>query len=202
MSTTEVLEVLFGSKTRARMMRFFILNPKGEYTFPEILRKNLLKSPEARKELNIFKKARFTKERKKGGKKYYFINPDFPFYKEIERLIVRSDIFPQCKSLSMIKKVGNVKLAVTTGVFLNYEKGDVDLLIVVDGVSRAKLKKMIANLEAEVGREIRYMIIDNEELTYRLNMLDRFIIDMFKGPHEIIINKAPKVKQIISRLEK
>jgi len=202
MSTTEVLEVLFGSKARARMMRFFILNPNEEYTFSEIAKKNLLKSSETRKELNIFKKAKFTKERKRKGKKYYHMNPEFPFYREIERLIVRSDIFPQCRSLNKIKKIGNVKLAVTTGVFLNYEKSDIDMLLVVDSVSRSKLRNLIANLEAEVGKELRYMVIDGEELTYRLNMLDRFLLDIFKNPHEITINKTPKVKQIISRLEK
>lgn len=202
MSTTEVLEVLFGSKARARLMRFFILNPNEEYTFSDIVKKNLLKSTEARKEINIFKKAKFTRERRKNGKKYYHMNPEFSFYREIERLIVRSDIFPQCKSLERTKKIGNVKLAIITGVFLNHEKSDIDFLLVVDSVSRPRLRQLISNLEAEVGKEIRYMVIDNDELTYRLNMLDRFLLDIFKGPHEIIINRAPKVNQMISRLEK
>jgi len=200
--SAEVLEVLFGSKARARMMRFFILNPEKEYTFSEIAKKNLLKSSEARRELNVFKKAKFIKGRKRKGKKSYYMNSEFPFYKEIEKLIVRSDIFPRCNSLTKIKKIGNVKLAITTGVFLNYEKSDVDMLLVVDNLSKAKLKNLIANLEAEVGKELRYTVISNEELTYRLNMLDRFLLDIFKNPHEIIINKATKIKQIISRLEK
>ena len=200
--SAEVLEVLFGSKARARMMRFFILNPEKEYTFSEIAKKNLLKSSEARRELNVFKKAKFIKGRKRKGKKSYYMNSEFPFYKEIEKLIVRSDIFPRCNSLTKIKKIGNVKLAITTGVFLNYKKSDVDMLLVVDNLSKAKLKNLIANLEAEVGKELRYTVISNEELTYRLNMLDRFLLDIFKNPHEIIINKATKIKQIISRLEK
>jgi hypothetical protein len=202
MSTTEVLEVLFGSKARARMMRFFILNPGREYTFSEIVEKNLLKSPEARKELNVFRKANFTKEKKKKGKKYYLMNPNFPFYREMERLIVRSDIFPQCKSLAKTKTIGNVKLSVTTGAFVNHNKSDIDLLLVVDNLKRTKLKNLISNLEAEVGKELRYMVIDSEEMTYRLNMLDRFLLDIFKNPHEIMINKVPKVNKLISRLEK
>lgn len=202
MSTTEVLEVLFGSKARARMMRFFILNSKEEYTFSEVVKKNLIKPFEARKELNIFKKAKFTKESKRKGKKYYHMNLAFPFYKEIERLIVRSDIFPQCKSLAKVKSVGNVKLVVTAGVFLNHDKSDIDILLVVDNISKVRLKRLVANLEAEVGKELRYMVIDSEELTYRLDMLDRFVLDIFKNPHEIIVNKATKVNQAISRLDK
>jgi hypothetical protein len=91
---------------------------------------------------------------------------------------------------------------VTTGAFVNHNKSDIDLLLVVDNLKRTKLKNLISNLEAEVGKELRYMVIDSEEMTYRLNMLDRFLLDIFKNPHEIMINKVPKVNKLISRLEK
>lgn len=198
----EILEILLGSKARARLMRFFILNPKNEYLFSEIVKKNLLKSNETRKELNAFKKIGFTKEKNKKNKKYYRINSKFSFYQEIERLIIKSDIFPQCKSLKKIKKIGNVKLALTAGVFSNDDKSKLDLLLVVDSVSRVRLKNLIKNLEAEIGKELRYMVIDSDELVYRLNMLDRFLINLFKESHNLLINRMPKVKQMIARLKK
>lgn len=202
MSSAQVLEILFGSKSRARMMRFFILNNSQEYSFTDIVSKNLINSSEARKELKAFKKADFIKERTKKGKKYYHTNISFPFYQELERLVIKSDIFPQCSSLNNVKKIGDVKLVLTTGVFMNYAKGKLDLLLVVDNVSRVKLKTLINHLEAEVGKEIRYMVLTGEELTYRLNMLDRFLINIFKEPHEIFFSKVPKIKQIVSVLKK
>lgn len=202
MSSAQVLEILFGSKSRARMMRFFILNNSQEYPFADIVSKNLINSSEARKELKAFKKADFIKERTKKGKKYYHTNISFPFYQELERLVIKSDIFPQCSSLNNVKKIGDVKLVLTTGVFMNYAKGKLDLLLVVDNVSRVKLKTLINHLEAEVGKEIRYMVLTGEELTYRLNMLDRFLINIFKEPHEIFFSKVPKIKQIVSVLKK
>jgi hypothetical protein len=202
MSSVQVLEILFGSKSRARMMRFFILNNSQEYAFSDIVSKNLLNSSEARKELKAFKKADFVKERTKKGKKYYHTNISFPFYQELERLVIKSDIFPQCNSLVNVKKIGDVKLVLTTGVFMNYSKGKLDLLLVVDNVSRVKLKTLINHLEAEVGKEVRYMLLTGEELTYRLNMLDRFLINIFKEPHEIFFSKVPKIKQIVSVLKK
>jgi len=202
MSSAQVLEILFGSKSRARMMRFFILNNSQEYAFADVVSKNLLNSPEARKELKAFKKADFVKERTKKGKKFYHTNINFPFYQELERLVIKSDIFPQCNSLTNVRKIGDVKLVLTTGVFMNYAKGKLDLLLVVDNVSRVKLKTLINHLEAEVGKEIRYMVLTGEELTYRLNMLDRFLINIFKEPHEIYFSKVPKIKQIVSVLKK
>ncbi len=200
--TTEVLEILFGSKARARLMRFFILNPKEEYLFSDIVKKNLLKAGDVRRELNTFKKIKFTKEKSKQGKKFYQMNQRFPFYKEMEKLIVKSGIFPQCKSLKNIKKVGNVKLVLTTGVFSNNNESKLDMLLVVDDVNRKKLETVVSHIEAEVGRELKYMVLDSEELIYRLNMLDRFLINLFKEPHELIINRIPKIKQTISRLKK
>lgn len=202
MSSVQVLEILFGSKSRARMMRFFILNNNQEYSFSDIITRNILNSSEARKELNAFKKAEFIKEKIRKGKKYYQTNISFPFYQELERLVIKSDIFPQCSSLNNVKKVGDVKLVLTTGVFMNYAKGKLDLLLVIDNVSRVKLKTLINHLEAEVGKEIRYMVLTGEELTYRLNMLDRFLINIFKEPHDVIFSKVPKIKQIVSVLKK
>lgn len=202
MSSAQVLEILFGSKSRARMMRFFILNNSQEYSFSDIVKRNILNSLEARKELHAFKKAEFIKEKTRKGKKYYKTNINFPFYQELERLVIKSDIFPQCSSLGNVKKIGDVKLVLTTGVFMNYAKGKLDLLLVVDNVSRVKLKTLINHLEAEVGKEIRYMVLTGEELTYRLNMLDRFLINIFKEPHEIFFSKVPKIKQIVSVLKK
>jgi hypothetical protein len=202
MSSAQVLEILFGSKSRARLMRFFILNNSQEYILADIITKNILNSAEARKELKAFKKAEFIKERNRKGKKYYQTNINFPFYQELERLVIKSDIFPQCSSLNNVKKIGDVKLVLTTGVFMNYAKGKLDLLLVVDNVSRVKLKTLINHLEAEVGKEIRFMLLTGEELTYRLNMLDRFLINIFKEPHEIFLSKVPKIKQIVSVLKK
>ncbi len=200
--TGEVLEILFGSKARSRLMRFFILNPEKEYSFSEIVQKNLLKAGDVRRELNTFKKIKFTKEKLKKNKKYYQMNLRFPFYKEMEKLIIKSGIFPQCKSLKKIKTVGNVKLVLTTGVFANNNESKLDMLLVADDVNRKKLEKIITNIEAEVGRELKYMVLDSEELVYRLNMLDRFLLNLFKEAHELHINRMPKVKQIISRLKK
>lgn len=197
---TDILEALFGSKSRTRMLRFFLLNSDQEYTMTEITEKNMLKNGEVRKEIASFKKIKFVQERAKNRKKHYILNKNFPYYLELRGLIARSNTFPQCKSLKKIKGIGNVKLALVSGIFLNYPKSKVDLLLVVDSVSRGKLKNLMNNLEAEVGKEIRYVLITNDELLYRLNMLDRFLLDFFENPHEEIVNKVPKLKRTLANL--
>ncbi len=199
--TVEILEILFGSKAKTRLIRFFILNPTSDFSFAEIRQRNMLKQQDARKDLNKLKKIKFVKEKTKKKRKYYCMNKNFAFYEEMKKLITRSNIFPQCRQLGKIKNIGNVKLALVTGLFLNYPKSKLDLLIVVDNVKVGKLNNLIANLEAEIGKEIRYMVIDNDELKYRLDMLDRFLLDILKNPNDILINNQPKIKKIIAGIK-
>lgn len=199
---SQILEVLFGSRTKARFLRFFLQNPEAEFSFSEIAKKNLINKEAARKEITVLKNVKFVVEKTKKGKKYYFLNQDFPFYPELRSLIVKSNIYPQCQSLGRVKSVGDVKLALASGTFLNYPRSKADFLIVANHVSRAKLVNLIKNLEAEIGKEISYVLMNNDEFNYRLNMMDRFLLDFLEGPHDEIINKIPKLKRFIAGLKR
>lgn len=198
---SEVLESLFGSKARARILRFFLLNAGEEYQLSGIARKNMLRKQEARREINNFKKIKFIIERAKKGKKFYTINTEFSFYPELRNLVVKSNIYPQCKSLEKVKNIGAVKLAIVSGVFLNYPKSKADMILVVDDIIRSKLKNLMNSLEAEIGKEINYVLMNSEELKYRLNMTDRFLLEFLRGPHDEVINKVAGLKNIINALK-
>jgi hypothetical protein len=199
---SDILEALFGSRTRARLLRFFLLNPEQEYQSPEIIRRNMTRRPEALREIKNFKKIKFILGRTKKGKKFYILNINFPFYPELRNLVVKSNIYPQCASLGKIKHVGDVKLALISGVFLNYSKSKADMILVANSVNRRKLKNLINSIEAEIGKEISYVLMNSEELKYRMNMLDRFLMEFFEGPHDEIINKVPGLKRFISNLKR
>lgn len=199
---SETLEVLFGSRAKARLLRFFLQNTEREYSLSEISKKNMVSRELARKELNILKDIRFVSERVKKGKKYYIFNQDFPFFPELRSLIIKSNIYPQCRSLGKVKNIGDVKLALISGTFLNYPRSKADFLVVANHVSRARLNNLIKNLEAEIGKEISYVLMNNEEFQYRLNMMDRFLLDFLEGPHDEIVNKLPKLKRFIAGLKR
>ena len=196
-----VLESLFGSKAKTRILRFFLLNPENEYTISEVTNRNMLKPGETRREINNFKKIKFVIEKIKKGKRYYQLNMSFAFYPELRNLIVKSNIFPQCESLGNVKKIGQVKLMVVSGVFLNYPKSKADMILVADNVNRNSLNKYMNNLEAEIGKEINYVLMNGEELKYRLNMTDRFILEFLRGPHDEVVNKVPGLKSLINALK-
>lgn len=73
-------------------------------------------------------------------------------------------------------------------MFLNKEN-IADLLVVGDDIDRRKFKNFLKSLEAEVGTQIIYAVMDKEEFTYRRAMFDRFVRLMLEGPHEILIDR-------------
>ena len=194
---SETLETLFGSRARTRILRFFLLNPEKECRVTEIAKKNMLTPTIVRKGINELKKIKFIAGHSKKGIKYYTLNQTFPFYFELKNLFAKSTASPQSKSLSKLKSIGDVKLALVSGIFLNYPKSKVDMVLVANNVSRGKLRNLMNSLEAEVGKEVSFVLMNSDEFKYRIDMLDRFLLDFIEGTHMELIDKIPGFKRIL-----
>ena len=48
---------------------------------------------------------------------------------------------------------------------------------------------MIKNLEAEIGKELRYVYFSTEDFKYRLSMCDKLMRDILDYPHKKVLNK-------------
>lgn len=198
----EILEHLFGSKSRSRMLRFFVLNPGKEISLKELKQKMNIDGRRIRGDINALLKIDFITESTRRREKYYVLNEAFPYYIELRNLFIKANTYPQCKELKRINEAGRVKLIMISGIFLNYDKSRLDILVVCDDMSRTKLTKAIEMIEAEIGKEVRYMAMTSDELNYRLDMMDRFLIDFLSSPNDIVVNKIPKLQKFIFNLQK
>jgi len=196
------LEELFGSKERWRLIKLFVLNDDKQYTARDIIKRNRIDGRKTRGIINQLTKAKFIKEKIKKGKKYYTINKDFPFFQALKQLVVKSNIYPQCASLGKIVNLGDVKLGLVTGMFLDNPSSKADLLIVGDHISNAKMKHLLEDLEIELGREVNFSLMDIAEFKYRVNMFDKFILEFFEGPHEMVVNKVQNEIRQLKRVKK
>lgn len=122
----------------------------------------------------------------------YVLNPDFGSFYELRDLILKSLPAEKDGMTDRMNKLGKIKLAIISGVFINKDNLDpliADLLIVGDYIDNRKLRSFLKSLEAEVGKEVKYSIMDKEEFQYRLAMFDRFIRVLLESPHEKLINR-------------
>lgn len=193
-----LFDSLFGSKARARVIRFFLLNTEGDHSATEVTEKIMMNRTDVVREMNKLAKLRMIIEKSRKGKKVYTTNMDFPFYTELKGLVSKLNVHAQSQVFKKLKVVGEVKLILISGLFLNYPKSKVDMILVVNNVNRSKLRHAIQYLEAEVGKEIQFVLMNAEELHYRLDMLDRFFVEFLEGPYEEVVNKIPELKRFIA----
>ena len=183
------LEALFGSKERWRLIKLFLLNENVKFSVAELAKRNKVDGRKIAGILAQLLNAGFIVRRTKSKRHFFMTSKRFPFFKELKDLVIRSNIYPQCENLGKIKNLGNIRLGLISGVFINEPKSKTDLLIVGDTISRAKMKHLLEDLEAEMGREINYSLMSAQEFKYRANMFDKFILEILESPHEIVVNK-------------
>jgi predicted nucleotidyltransferase len=126
----------------------------------------------------------------------YGLNPNFEFFFELRDLILKSSPAETSRMIKKINSLGRVKLAIASGIFLsdsvrniNGLNSGTDLFIVCDDLDKRKLRSFLKALEAEVGKEIKFSVMEKEEFDYRYAMFDRFVRVLLEGPHEKLINK-------------
>ncbi len=189
---SEILENLFNSKAKVKLLRLFLNNADKKYTLSEIAGKAKIKSNIARKEINNLFKIKFLIRSKKSNQTFYKINTEFIFYNELKKLIFKASPTSADKIASQVMKLGQIRFVLVSGVFLNSDKGKIDILIVGEQISRTKLKNFLSNVEADVGKGINYVCMSTDEFRYRKNMFDKFILNIFDTPHKILIDRMKK----------
>ena len=189
---SEILENLFHSKAEVKLLRLFLNNSEEDYLFSEIVSSSKVKAPLARKEINNLLKIKFLSQRKKTGKIYYSVNKSFVLYNELKRLIFKASPTSSDKIANQVMKLGQIRFVLISGIFLNYDKGRIDILIVGENINRNKLKTFLSNIEAEVGKGINYVCMSTDEFRYRKGMFDKFIINIFESSHKVIIDRMKK----------
>jgi len=192
----EILEKLFESPVKARLLKLFLRNLNDGFTIEEATKKTRSDSSGVEKQIKnmtaiglLQSQKSVRKKKGKGSGVYYVANQDFEFFNELRSLVLKSSPASHEKLQDKLKKLGRVKLAVLSGVFVNQDNGRVDLLLIGDGITDNKMHSFLKEVEAEVGKEVRYAFMDTNEFHYRFSMFDRFILDILERPHEKIINK-------------
>lgn len=191
-SSYPVLENLFNSRVRIKVLKFLFRNYPVNIGIKDLSKRVQESLDIVRKEINALEKMSLIK---KVGKVLYAVNPDFEFFKELRELILKSSPAEKSKMIKRITGLGRVKFAVASGILVNSKnpneniESEVDLFIVGDDVNKAKLNKFLRSLEAEVGKEIRFGVMEKDEFEYRYGMFDRFVRVLLENPHEKLINK-------------
>lgn len=187
----DILTELFENSIKVRIIKLFIRNPQKSFSFNDLTKKIKLRRGEKMlSQIKKLEKIGFIRKIKEGKSDWVWqLNPEFVFLEELNNLVAKSVPVSNEVLVSKFKKVKGIKMVVISGVFLNTDNKRVDLFLVGNGVDQKILKRLIRELEAEVGKEIDYVLLSSDDFIYRRKMFDRFIEDIFEKPHQKIIDK-------------
>ncbi|PIP34163.1 hypothetical protein COX69_03150 [Candidatus Falkowbacteria bacterium CG_4_10_14_0_2_um_filter_48_10] len=211
-----MLNRLFGSKTRLKLLKHFILHPQEKLYIRQIARQLKLQLNAVRRELdNLEKFGLLASSLGKGEsrpisaeavdnpenpgpvesqannrqeKKFYLVNPDFILLEELKSLVVKAQILYERDFIEKVKRAGVPKLLVFSGFFVNNTFSPVDLLA-VGQFNKPRLVRIINELENELGKDIRFTILGNREFKYRRDITDVFLYNILEGKKIVAIDE-------------
>lgn len=193
-----MLENIFGSRTRVKLLKIFLTHP-GEYYFVrELSRQTEEKLNSVRRELDNLQEIGLIKVEdavkmnlEQGGekqkKKFYTVNTDFPLYSEFKNLIMKSRLLLEKSLAKDINNLGRVKFLVLSGIFVDQPDTKTDMLLVGD-INKGKLKTLVNKLEKSFDQEIRYTVMDSKEFDYRNQVTDKFLFEVLEGKKIVVID--------------
>ncbi|KKS42559.1 MAG: putative transcriptional regulator [Candidatus Kuenenbacteria bacterium GW2011_GWA2_42_15] len=198
-----MLENLFGSKTRVKLLNLFFDNSESCFYIRGISReiKENLNSVRREvinlEELEIIKSVPLdsldlpeierTKEARE-KRKYYQVNKDQLLYNELLNLITRAKILADKELLEKIKLEKGIKLLVLSGIFVGNQRARTDILI-MGSVDKNKIKRLIGGLERDLEHPLRYSIMSQSEFNYRNVMTDKFLFEIMESKKIVVLDK-------------
>lgn len=176
-------------------MSLFLNNPDRAYYVREITRKIDEQINSVRRELSNLLSIGIIRSDSNNNRLYYEVNQKYEYYPELRRIFtnlpVTNKALTETKEeeqiASKLRQTGTVQLSFLTGSFVRDPHLGIDLLIMGD-VNRAKVAKVVSELEKEVGRELNYVVFTPEEYDYRINLNDRFLADVIDAKKIVIID--------------
>jgi hypothetical protein len=199
-----MIEQLFGSKTRVKLLQLFYSNPNRSFYVREITRKIDEQINSVRRELSNLLAIGIIKSDNSNNKLYYEVNQSFEYFRPLQE-IFGSGVKPTRKVVADdngdgivehdLRAVGHIDLAVYTGQFTRDETAGVDFLVVGEVNSNA-LQKYVDELERKENKTIRYTVMSLPDFQYRQQINDRFAVAIHNAKKQILVDAHNLLSEI------
>ncbi len=196
-----MIDALFGSKTRVKLLHLFLNNPGKAFYVREITRLIDEQINSVRRELaNMIGVGIITSETA-DNKLYYQVSQRYEYYVPLRAIFAdekvaaleSSDEAQDSTWKDDLRQLQGAKIVLLSGVFVDGSRSGVDLLIAGD-VRPAQLKKVIKGIESFEGRELNYTYMTYEDFYYRLSVRDRFVNEIIGNKYQLLVDKENILK--------
>ena len=193
-----MIDALFGSKTRVKLLHLFLNSPGQSFFVREITRKIDEQINSVRRELSNMLAIGIITSDSSDNKLYYQVNQRYDYYvplraifgDNIEEVSIVATVVDSSSDgyADIIRSIPSLRLAIFAGVLVRGSSSKVDVVL-VGNLSTAKVNAAIKVIEKGEGRDINYSVLSYDEFYYRLSIRDRFITEILNGKHTVVSDK-------------
>lgn len=190
-----MIDALFGSKTRVKLLHLFLNNPGTSFYVREITRLVDEQINSVRRELSNMLSIGIITSDNSDNKLYYEVNQRYEHYlplraifgdqKESEQTVAA--ISSGTDWQMYVKDIPGLRLAVAAGILVRGSASRVDLLL-VGSLAPARVKKVLTTIEKLEGRELTYSVLPYDDFYYRLSVRDKFITEILNSKHLVVVD--------------
>lgn len=199
-----MLEHLFGSRTRVKLISLFLTHPDEPVFVREVTRMIGTQINAVRRELANLGSFGFiieTAEADDGAKrpglkrKYYRLNQNFPLLSDIRSLITKAQLLVEHKIDRLLVDQDQVRFVAFMGGFIGQQNAPVDLFV-IGTVEKSVMNKVVDAMESAIGREVNYTVMTPSEYQYRKEIADKFLMAIVNAPKSIVVDRMddPKLR--------
>jgi predicted transcriptional regulator len=193
-----MIEQLFGSKTRVKLLQLFYSNPNRSFYVREITRKIDEQINSVRRELSNLLSIGIIVSDSNNNRLYYEVNQKYKYFDPLQQIFsggvnksIKKSQTPSDDETSQVSSdlnsVGHIEIAVFTGQFTRDETVGVDLLVVGD-INPNALSKYVNDLEKKENKTIRYAVMNLGEFKYRQDIRDRFSSSIERAKKQVVVD--------------
>ncbi|MBI2196332.1 hypothetical protein HYU45_01840 [Candidatus Daviesbacteria bacterium] len=184
-----MLEELFVSRVRVKILQLFLSNPQESlFHVREIVRRVSEEINAVRRELARMEKFGMVSSEWRANRRLYRFRKDYTYYRELLSLVTKSTGLGGA-ILKNKGKLGRIKYAMVATRYFKHESsegGDVDLLV-VGQIVLPELQAIIADEQAKRETEINYSFMDEAEFQFRVKRRDPFILRVITQPKIMLL---------------
>ena len=194
-----MIDALFGSKTRVKLLHLFLNNPGKAFYVREITRLIGEQINSVRRELANMTNVGIVASDTANNKLYYEVNQRYEYYIPLRMIFADEKIATTATASKpqdwrkLIEDLPHIRIAIAAGVLVRGSASKVDILLVGD-MPANKVKTAVAAIEKSEGRELNYTTMTYDEFYYRLSVRDKFIVEIINGKHSLIVDTDKLLK--------
>jgi hypothetical protein len=187
-----MIDALFGSKTRVKLLHLFLNNPGRAFYVREITRKIDEQINSVRRELANMLSIGIIKSENSNNRLYYEVSQDYTYYEALRAIFADAGLNSDVVGITdandwskRLKPLGDVRVVVFAGALVHGSNAELDVLL-VGNINKTQAKKFIKELEEEEGKSLNYTVMDYQDFYYRLSIKDKFITTLTNDKHTVI----------------